>query len=104
MFGLVAVALLAVGFNWWLGQRSPGRPGSRAIAAAGAFRIRRVPTSYEAIFKVDTHGGATSVITTEKTWVHRPFESRIATWSGTKRLRVRQSAFGALANFNPTSQ
>ena len=103
MFALVAVAVLAVAFNWWLGHRALGRTGSRAISSSTPFHIGRAPLSYHAVFTVDTRAGGERVVTTERTWVLRPFESRIETWSGHKRLGVRQSAFGALANFNPNS-
>lgn len=103
MFAFVAVAVFAVAFNWWLGHRAIGRTGSHVVSANAPFHVGKVPASYSAIYEVDTRAGGTRVITTEKTWVHRPFESRIETWSGSKRLSVRQSAFGALANVNPSA-
>jgi hypothetical protein len=105
---LYAVAVLVVAgvvgnfaVHHW--PKSYGRAGSRVVSSDAPFRIGKVPSSYYAVYKVDTRAGGTPVITTEKTWVNRPFESRVETWSGTKRLSVRQSAFGALTNVNPNA-
>ena len=105
-FFLMVTVLAVAGylFNWWIHHRPVGRPGSRGISSGTPFHIGTIPTSFYARFEVTTFAGGKPVVTTEKTWVERPFASRIETWSGTKLSSVRQSAFGAFANISPSSE
>ena len=102
VLGIAVLGFLGIALNWAYEHRPVPRTGSHAVASSTPFRIGRIPRSYYAEFEVDTRAGK-RVVNVEKTWVRRPFESRIETWSGRKRLSVRQSAFGAFANFNPNS-
>ncbi len=100
---IAALIVAGVGVDYVLTHRPVPRTGSRVISAGKPFRIRTIPRSYYASYQVDTRAGGPRVVTTEKTWVLRPFDSRIETWSNGKRLSVRLSAFGALSNLNPAS-
>lgn len=95
-----AFAALAV-VSWWQG-RDDLREGSKVISGGGpALRIAKVPTSYRAVFRVENRAREL-VITTERTWVRRPFRSRIESYAGpppgTGRPTIRQSVFGVLTS------
>lgn len=95
LFGGLGVAA------WWSGRDDP-REGSKVLSRGGPpLGITEIPTSYRAVFRVDNR--ATDLVTTtERVWVRRPFQSRIESYTGeppgTRRLSVRQSAFGVLAS------
>lgn len=101
-FGALAVA------TWWSGRENL-REGSRVIGAGDpAWNVTRVPVTYRAVYRVENRAGSQPVTTTERVWVHRPFQSRTETYTGpppgTDRLTVRQSAFGILASSSRGSE
>lgn len=95
-FGVLALT------SWWQSRDNP-REGSRVVSRGGpALRIAKVPLRYSGVFRVDDRAGKNVVTTTERVWVHRPFQSRIEVHTGPppgqRRLSVRQSAFGVLTS------
>jgi hypothetical protein len=70
-----------------------------------AVRITSIPTTYTATYRVEDRSGRIPVITTERYWVRRPFDSRIETYSSSgARIGLRQSTFGDLGNQSPGTQ
>jgi hypothetical protein len=63
-----------------------------------------IPTTYTATYRVENRAGKSLVMTEERYWVRRPFDSRIESWSGNRRLSVRYSAFGVLAQQSQSAQ
>ncbi len=111
---LIFALVIAAGFgalafvNFWTGRDNP-REGSRVLSGGGApLRITTVPRAYRAVIRVDNRAAEDKVVTTERVWVRRPFQSRVETYTGpppgTSRLSVRQSAFGVLTSRSPRSQ
>ncbi|MGH2757962.1 MAG: hypothetical protein ACRDKJ_00190 [Actinomycetota bacterium] len=105
----VAVLFGGLGVASWWSSRDDPRAGSKVVSGGGpALRIRHVPTTYRAVYRVDNRAGGEIVTTTERVWVRRPFQSRIETYTGpppgTSRSAVRQSAFGVLASRGQNSE
>ena len=71
-------------------------------------RVTKVAATYTATYRVDNRAGGNLVVTTEKYWVRRPFDSRIEVWRGkppgTSRLSVRYSTFATFATEGTGSQ
>lgn len=63
-----------------------------------------IPTTYRAEFRVENRAGEELTVTIEKTWVRRPFASRVETWQNGRLLSTRQSSFGTLTNESPNAQ
>jgi hypothetical protein len=99
----IAVAAVAVTLANLLAHRQNLRAGSKVVGGAPV-AVTSIPTSYTATFRVDNRAGKTYVTTEERYWVRRPFDSRIETWRGGKRLSVRYSSFGRLAQESPSAQ
>jgi hypothetical protein len=97
VFAVVAVARLVA-----------GHPNLRAGSVeddGAAVRITSVPAAYTATYRVEDRSGRNLVVTTERYWVRRPFDSRIETYSSSGRFEgLRQSAFGVLVNQSPSSE
>ena len=74
------------------------------VNTADVLEITDIPETYRADYRVETRASGTLNVTIEKTWVRRPFASRVETWKGGKLLSTRQSAFGALTNESPNAQ
>ena len=96
MFGALAFA------NWWT-SRENLREGSTVVSRGGEpLEVTKIPTSYHAVFRHENRAGGKLIVTTERVWVRRPFQSRVETWRGTppggSRQTVRFSAFGILAS------
>ena len=102
----VAFGSLAI-VSWWQG-RDDLREGSKVVSGGGpALRVTEVATSYRAVFRVENRAREL-VITTERIWVRRPFQSRIESYAGpppgTGRPTVRQSVFGVLTSRSPRAE
>lgn len=102
LFGALAFA------NWWA-NRDELRAGSKVISQGGeALRVDHVPTSYRAVFRNENRAGGKLIVTTERIWIRRPFQSRVETWKGEPpgetRQTVRYSAFGVLASKGSTGE
>jgi hypothetical protein len=99
--GCIALAIA----SWWT-SRENLRAGSKVVGGPPV-RVTHVPTSYQAVFRVENRAGKALVVNTEKVWMRRPFQSRIEDWRGpppgTTRLTLRQSAFGVLASTSEAS-
>lgn len=101
--GFGALALVA----WWTGRENL-REGSVVATGGPPLEITKIPTTYSAVYRVEDRAGEDRVVTTEKVWVRRPFESRIEIWRGappgSRRVTVRQSAFGVLTSRSERAQ
>lgn len=108
---LVALALVLVLAAVAAYVLRPGpnlREGSVELSS-GTMRIgERKPDAYSIIYRLESHAGGEDVVSTERLWVRRPFESRVESWSGappgTKRTSTSINAFGRIrfneATFN----
>jgi hypothetical protein len=102
---VLALAAVAVYVLW------PGpnlREGSAELSS-GTVRVgERRPDSYRIVYRLESRAGGELVVSTERLWVRRPFESRQESWSGpppgTKRTSTSINAFGRIrfnnAGFN----
>lgn len=87
--------------NWWM-NRDDLREGSKLVSQTGErMPITKVATSFRGIFRFENRAREL-VLTTEKVWFKRPFQSRIETYQGGtttgRASTVRQSAFGILTS------
>jgi hypothetical protein len=91
----------------FLGNRENPRAGSKEENGP-VVKVTDVPTTYTATYRIENRAGDNLVVTTEKYWVRRPFESRVEAWRGeppgTARLSVRYSTFAAFATEGGASQ
>ncbi len=97
LFGLLAAS------SWWSRRDNP-REGSKIVQTADILEVTHVPVTYRAEFRTENRAGENLNVTIEKTWVRRPFASRVETWKDGTLLSTRQSAFGTLTNESPSSQ
>ena len=105
-FGLAALFAAVAAVSWWTSRDNP-REGSRPVGDGTTLEIRSIPKSYRAVYRVENRAGTKLTVTTEKMWVRRPFDSRVESWRGAppgeRRLTVRQSNFGVLAQVSERS-
>jgi hypothetical protein len=97
---VVATAFGALGFySWWSARTSP-RAGSAEVSGP-PIRVTKVASSYRALYRVENRA-RDLVVTTERVWFRRPFQSRVETYRGpppgAALLSTRQSAFGVLTS------
>jgi hypothetical protein len=97
VFGLLAAS------SWWSKRDNP-RANSKVVQTADVLEVTHVPETYRAEYRIENRAGENLNVTIEKTWVRRPFASRIETWKDGKLLSTRQSAFGTLTNESPSAQ
>ena len=78
------------------------RTGATVVEGAGPVTIGRTPPSYRVVYRLEEFTGPDAVVSTDKVWVRRPFESRLETWSGPppgkERLSLQVGAFAARRN------
>jgi hypothetical protein len=98
LFAAVAVVSLLAG-------RDNPRAGSSENDGP-AVKITSIPTTYTATFRIENRADKKKpvVVTTERYWVRRPFDSRVETWRGDTRLSTRWSNFGVLAQESTDAQ
>lgn len=76
----------------------PPRSGSDVVEGAPAVEIVRTPATYRVVYRSESGSGESQVVTTDKIWVNRPFQSRLESFTdappGTKRLSEEVADFG----------
>ena len=74
------------------------RSGSAIVEGAPAVEIVRTPISYRAVYRSESGSGDDQIVTTDKIWVNRPFQSRLESFTGAppgeKRLSEEVANFG----------
>ncbi|MEA3077640.1 MAG: hypothetical protein QOF60_2548, partial [Actinomycetota bacterium] len=70
--------------------------------------IARTPSSYRIVYRVEVGRGSSAVVTTDKVWVRRPWDSRLESWSGpppgTTLLSTQVASFGRRVTGGPGSE
>lgn len=84
-----------------LGGSSFSRAGSTLVDPKGApLPMRSPPATYHIDYRIDDYAGGKHVITTDRLWVRRPFESLVESWTGrppgTRLLSKQRNSFGRL--------
>ncbi len=76
------------------------RKGSEELGAGMVRVTERTPDSYRIVYRLESRAGDELVVSTERVWVRRPFESRIEAWTGrppgTKRTSTTVNAFARI--------
>ena len=78
------------------------RTGSTVVRGGERVQIERTPASYRVVYRLEEFTGPKAAFSTDKVWVHRPFESRLETWSGAppgkEKLSTQVGAFAIRRN------
>jgi hypothetical protein len=77
------------------------RVGSEEIAEGSIDVASRTPSGYRLVYRVESRAGDEVVVSTERVWVRRPFESRVESWTGAPPGRRRtNTTVNAFARIN----
>jgi hypothetical protein len=70
--------------------------------------IVRTPSSYRIVYRGESGRGSSAVVTTDKVWVRRPWESRLESWTGAPPgktlLSTQVASFGRRVTGGPDSE
>ncbi len=82
LVALVAIVIIAGLVAYFLRPGPDLRAGSVELPPGSLEVGARRPSSYRVVYRIESRAGGETVVSTERMWVRRPFESRVESWTG----------------------